>query len=608
MTLMSDLPESRRSAASSRRSRPRPVLWTLVTLVVLLILAVAWVAVRGVLAKNDLEQSVQLVGTLKSQLTSGDVDAAKKTATELRDHADSARSLTLDPVWRASEFTPLVGSNLRVVRQISSIVGGVADDAVMPVAKVLGDVDTDAFKPSNGKIDLQPLVRAQPSVARATKALDLANAAASKVDASGTVSAVANAVAQLREALRTAADQAESANRVVQLAPAMLGAGGPKDYLLLFQNNAELRAGGGIPGAVAMLHIDDGSIELQNQAAGSSFGPYEGSVLPLPTDTQGLYGAITGQYMQDVTLTPRFDTSAALAQEMWKQKFGQDVDGVLAIDPVTLGYILRATGPVQLATGDTLTSDNAVQLLLSEAYAKYPDPAVQDAFFASAASAVFSRVSEGGFDPKAVIAALTAGVDENRLRLWSADADEQKLLDGTAVSGDLPTSDASAQRFGVYLNDATGAKMDYYLDKTVGLGSQVCRKDGRPTWVVQVTLKNTAPADAATSLPEYVTGGGEYGVTPGAIRTNVAVYAPTSGVYVQASQGGKVASPQTATDGKYPVAQFQTLLSPGESTTLKVSFLGPASAARTPVDVTSTPGINVNDTKHVAIDCEDPVG
>ena len=43
--------------------------------------------------------------------------------------------------------------------------------------------------------------------------------------------------------------------------------------------------------------------------------------------------------------------------------------------------------------------------------------------------------------------------------------------------------------------------MDYYLDKTVAVGSSVCRKDGRPTSVIQVTLKNDAPADAATCLP-----------------------------------------------------------------------------------------------------------
>ena len=576
--------------------------------ILLLLLAVAWVGVRGIMTKNALQESVGAVDALKAQLSSGDTSGAARTASALERSASRARSLTSDPVWGAAQFLPVVGTNLSAVREVSVIVDDVAKDAVKPVASVLGDVDVHAFKPANGKVDLAPIVKAQPAVSKADTTLDAAARDADRIDTSGTVSPVTDAVNQLRASLSSVSAQADTVNRAVALAPSMLGVSGAKRYLVLFQNPAELRAGGGNPGAVAELTVADGAISLGQQASTSDFPVADRPVLPLSTDTQGLYGSITGEYMQDVTLTPRFDTSAQLAREMWKQKYGQQVDGVIAIDPVTLGYILGATGPVPLATGDTLTSDNAAQLLLSDAYAKYPDPTVQDAFFASAASAVFSKVSEGGFDPKAFIAALGTGVDEGRVHLWSADADEQKQLAGTAVSGDLPTSDKETQRFGVYLNDATGAKMDYYLDKTVGLGSEVCRKDGRPTWVVEVTLKNTAPADAATSLPEYVTGGGEYGVTPGAIRTNVAVYAPTSGVYVQASQDGKVASPQTATDGSYPVAQFQTLLSPGESTTLKVAFLGPGNAARTPVDVTSTPGVHVNDTKHVAIGCEDPVG
>ena len=64
---------------------------------------------------------------------------------------------------------------------------------------------------------------------------------------------------------------------------------------------------------------------------------------------------------------------------------------------------------MQLPTGDTLTSDNAVKLLLSDVYAKYTDPTAQDAFFAAAASSVFEKVSSGGFDTKKFVAALTQG-------------------------------------------------------------------------------------------------------------------------------------------------------------------------------------------------------
>lgn len=603
---MSDVPESRR-ATSLRRPRPRWVLWGVLLLVLLVIAAVAWVAVRGVLAKQDLEASVRHVDTLKAQLAKGDTVGAQRTAAELEESAADARSKTSDPVWAVFEHTPFVGANLTAVRQVSVIVDDVASGAARPVAGVLGDVNVDAFKPEGGKIDLKPLVTAQPAVAEATTTLVEASRAADRIDTAGTVSTVTDAVDQLRASLASVSDQAAVADKAVQLAPDLLGEGGARHYLVLFQNNAELRAGGGIPGAVAMITANDGQISLGQQASTSDFPQTQAPVLPLATDTHGLYGSITGEFIQDVTLTPRFDTSAELAREMWKRRFGQQVDGVLSIDPVTLGYILRATGPVKLPTGDALTSDNAVQLLLSDAYAKYPDPAVQDAFFASAASAVFTKVSEGGFEPKAFIAALTTGVDEGRVKLWSADAGEQAQLADTAIAGDLPKSDAVSQQFGVYLNDATGAKMDYYLEKAVSIGSRVCRKDGRPTWTVEVTLKSTAPADAATSLPEYVTGAGAFGVSPGMTRTNVAIYAPSSGVYITSSQDGKTGAPQTAMDGDHPVAQFQTLLSPGESTTIRVEFLGPLNEARASVDAVSTPGVHQSVTRPLVTSCESSV-
>ncbi|QSB24183.1 hypothetical protein [Curtobacterium sp. 24E2] len=95
---MSDLPESRRTAAH-RGSRARIVLWIVLALVLLLILAVAWVGVRGALAKGHLERAVGDVDTLRSQLTGGDTAAAQKTAKHLEREAGAARSLTGDPIW-----------------------------------------------------------------------------------------------------------------------------------------------------------------------------------------------------------------------------------------------------------------------------------------------------------------------------------------------------------------------------------------------------------------------------------------------------------------------------------------------------------------------------
>ena len=148
------------------------------------------------------------------------------------------------------------------------------------------------------------------------------------------------------------------------------------------------------------------------------------------------------------------------------------------------------------------------------------------------------------------------------------------MLAGTTLAGRLPISDAATQRFGVYLNDATGAKMDMHLDVKVGAVQVICRKDLRPTYGVEVTLTNTAPADAATSLPEYVTGGGYFGVTPGNVQTIVSVYGPKSMQNLGVTRDGKKIGYYPTTDTGYPVSSLTVELAPGDSTTITYGWLG----------------------------------
>jgi hypothetical protein len=245
-----------------------------------------------------------------------------------------------------------------------------------------------------------------------------------------------------------------------------------------------------------------------------------------------------------------------------------------------------------MATGDRLTSANAVKLLLSDVYQRYEQPAQQDAFFASAASAVFTRLSAGNVDGKKLLAALAGAGDSRRILLWSAHERDQKVLGTTTLSGVLPASNLSTAGIGVYFNDATGSKMDYYLGSTVAAGSAVCRADGKPSTVVNVTLTNRAPADAGTSLPRYVTGGGTYGVTPGNIRTRVAVYGPADGFLAATQSDGGNYPTVAGIDGGRPVSLFTVELAPGESKTVSVQFLnaGQTSPKLTVVTTPTLPG------------------
>jgi hypothetical protein len=265
--------------------------------------------------------------------------------------------------------------------------------------------------------------------------------------------------------------------------------------------------------------------------------------------------------------------------------------------------LLKATGPITLPTGDVLTSDNAVQMLLQDVYSRYQNPADQDLFFAGAASAVFDRIAGGNVGLKSLVAALGSASDERRLLLWSTHPDDQAVLEGTTLSGVLPMSTEDSQAFGVYFNDATAAKMDPYLNIGISAGQKTCRQDGLPNYSISVTLTNTVPADAVSSLPHYVTGGGVSGAPVGSIRTNVAAYG-TPGMYnLGALRDGAPAEYHPASDGGYTLSKLQVELAPGETTVLEFQFLGDRRGEREVV-VEHTPLVYSLETSEVEFACE----
>nr|WP_241731798.1 DUF4012 domain-containing protein [Microbacterium ginsengiterrae] len=368
----------------------------------------------------------------------------------------------------------------------------------------------------------------------------------------------------------------------------MLGADGPRNYLLIFQNNAEWRSLGGIVGAMVLVHTENGKISLESQASSSDFTRYDEPVVPMTDDEIRLFSERPASYVQNVTLMPDFTRDAPIIEAMWERETGIAIDGVLSLDPVALSYLLDATGPIALPTGDELTSDNAVQLLLNEVYLRYEDPAEQDAFFAVAAASVFDALTDGGVDPATLVAALSRAGEEDRLMVWNAVPEEQAILDGTTLQGVRAPLDAGTTDFGVYLNDGTGSKMDYYMQADAG--AEWCTP-GEAT--LRVTLRNNAPADAA-NLPSYITGGGNFGVPPGEVQTVSYIYLPAGAELVSATLAGSEESAPLGggmDDGRQ-VLTWTTQLAPGAELSLDVTVTAPPT---TEIVTRLTPTINANE-------------
>ncbi|WP_348786717.1 DUF4012 domain-containing protein [Leifsonia sp. NPDC080035] len=556
------------------RRRRRPVLIAvIVVLAVLLAAFVGWIGIRALLARQQLEAAQPSASAVVAAIRSGDVTAARSAAGELSKHAAQAASLTGDPIWRLGEGIPLVGPNLAAVRVVASATDSVAREVVAPLVSVSGQVDPRSLKPAGGRIDLAPLVAARPVVTKAQAAFHAAAGSAAGVSTASLIQPVGDAVSRLNGLFGQASPSIDAIGNSTRLLPGMLGQAGVRNILVVAQNPAELRATGGLIGSVALIRADHGAVTLEAQQAGTSIGPWPSEVSDIPDATIGIYGPLVGRFLQDANYTPDFPLAATTIAAMWEKAHGGTVDAVITMDPVVLSALLKATGPVALPSGDTITSANAVPLLLSEVYARYPASSQQDAFFSSAAAAIFGKLAAGHVDGEKLLSAFSSAGSSDRLRIWSAHADEQDVLASTTLAGALPVSTPQTAALGVYLNDATGSKMDYYLHASVSAGAEVCRFDFRPTSLVRVTLTNHAPANAGTSLPTYVTGGGTYGVPPGEILTRVVVYGPAGGLLAGTRLGSDPVRVVSGTDRARPVAVVSVQLKPGESKTVTVQFV-----------------------------------
>ncbi|KQW48541.1 hypothetical protein ASC77_07260 [Nocardioides sp. Root1257] len=504
--------------------RTRTVWIGLAILLGVLLLGAAWAGWMAYRVNQDLTAAVDDVTVLRAAIEDGDDAASDAALSRLEDHSGASADRTGGVTWSVLEHLPAFGDDARGVAVVSSVVDDLTTSGIRPLVQVSGDLES--IVPSGGKIDPSKVEALQEPTATANAAFAAADRRLSAEDSSGYVERLRTKYRELARQVNDASAALASANTAVKVLPTMLGADSPQNYLLVFQNNAEIRATGGLPGAVSLVRADQGAVSMTRQVAASSFGYTDEPVLPLTSAEEEIYGDILGTFFLNANLQPDFSRASDLWKARWEQVYPEKIDGVLSIDPVAISYLLAATGPVEV-DGVKLSEDNVVDELLHDTYVRYADPAEQDAFFRAVASAMFDKISSGTESPRDLIAGLARGADEHRLFVHDFDDTVQAGIEGTAVAGDLVTDAGSAPQVGVYLTDGTGSKMSYFLRYDVNVDATYCTNEVQGL-SGHMRLASEAPLDAA-SLPRYITGGGQYGVEPGNQSVFVYLYAPVGG-------------------------------------------------------------------------------
>jgi hypothetical protein len=546
------------------------------------------IGTKGLAVKGELEAALPLASRVQTEILAGDTEAAKVTTVALKDHTSRARAETKGRVWAAMEHAPFVGENLEALRVVSDIVDDLAAEALVPASAL----SIDSLKPVDGRFDLTALQNVGELLSATIASVDVASQRLANLKSDALVPELRAGVVNLSAALKDVRPVLSDFERPLSVLPDVLGASGPRNYLMIFQGNSEARASGGNPAAMTMLSVVDGTIGIAQQASSMQFfNNRPKPIIQLDTETRAIYSDIIAEWIPNITGTPHFPTTVDLVKAFWAEKFGTEtkIDGVLSFDPVGLSYLLQATGPVALDTGEQLTAENAVPLLLNEVYFKYKDPLAQDAFFAAAAVSIFDALKSGTGETKVLLNAIVRSVDEGRLKAWSANEAEQSLIAGTLLEGTLPESNANETALGVYFNDTTGSKMDYYVDATVTAGTTQCevQRGDAPTFSADVTLTNGVSRDVAAELPDYITG--PY-YDPGHIATDFVIYGPMGATIDSWMVNGEdYPAVRQGTHLGRPVVRLNYVLSPGASVTVSYTMTGAAVNEYGPLDVRTTP-------------------
>ncbi len=426
--------------------------WLLLALLTVLLACLGWLGwsavrtaaqARAALATLDRLQAAAAAPSLEAAPAMRDDLAALET--QLRSAQQAARPL----LWLAPRlgWLPKVGADAAAAPALlemavqAATAGRQAVDALLPVLQAVPAGAGAAALPQA----VDALRTAAPQLADAEQSL--AKAAAARQDITGSLHP---RLAELLAKADPLLPLAQAGLQAGQAAPGLLGADAPVAYLILAQNNHELRATGGFISGAGMIRLDKGAIvelKLTDSYAVDDLSQ------PHPAPPAALASQMGAQMLllRDSNWSPDFPQTAEVARALYAQDQGTATDGAIALDLEAVRLLVGALGPLQVpGIDEPVTGENAIAWMqrawqappttestlqdadLAEWFAKRKD------FMAELVAAALARLEDGGdLDVTALGRAVFAMLEGRHLQVAVDDPVLAKVLAGRGWDGGL---------------------------------------------------------------------------------------------------------------------------------------------------------------------------
>ena len=384
-------------------------------------------------------------------------------------------------------------------------------------------------------------------------------------------------VADLREAL---GDASAAAGGLADLLE------GPRRYLVLAANNAEMRAGSGMFLSAGVMETGGGRLDLGEMGRTPDI-PAPAEPVPLTGDLADRWGWLEPNIeWRNLAATPRFDATAELAADMWEASGGGPVDGVLAVDAVALRALLAATGPVEVE-GDRLGEDDVLEYVLHGQYAalsdewdeRHDEQIERREKIGALARAAVDALDERDWEAAELVEGLADAVTGRHVMAWSRRSPDAEAFEAGGVEGRLEPDSLLLS-----LMNTAGKKLDWFVKVDARL--DLAAEDDATAATLRVEVRNTTPADE----PAYILGPNRRttGLGPGDYRALLAVNLPAS------ARGGRIDGADliaAGADGPTRVVATQIEVPRGKRRTFVVRFELPADGSLTVEPTARVPGV-----------------
>ena len=174
------------------------------------------------------------------------------------------------------------------------------------------------------------------------------------------------------------------------------GQGDKKTYLVLLQNNTELRPGGGFIGNFAQINFEEGKLkDITVEDIYTIDGQLKEKIEPPAQIKEKL--SIDNLYLRDSNWSGDFEINAATARDLFKKETGKDIDGIIAIDLTLVQDILAKIGPIALVDyNEQISAENLFER--GEYYSEvgfFPGSTQKRDFFGALTRALVAKILEG---------------------------------------------------------------------------------------------------------------------------------------------------------------------------------------------------------------------